>query len=740
MIKGMIPLKKIDTFSRQQKIAVSLLTVLGLLTGMAAESYHAASFVAVQEAAPEPTAETSAAPKAEDGALAMRFANLRSKLTTLSDDAYEPSPSVLNLAYYYPEGADESDVIHSYAGRVYQKLMTKDAQYLADLYDLGDTTPLAMARRLGLDESRVLGKYNPNDSAQSADNPASWQIGRFKNVNISFYDADGHRINEYSNVKDIMAMANVYTYAHDYLDAQAFENYCLTLYDQSHSYKITMGEVYYCSGCLNQTEEDEAKEAIEAEQKALQLEAELAKATERTSGERQGIDTAALASEAEALQEAETSAQSALEGPGVSSAAAESETSQYTESSAAESTVVNAQTQQASVQETKAQTLSETEGDSGAQVNENAAAQETTESAAETLPVSSELAEELTVANAASESAGTGAALSAASSSENESAAVQTGASESSAAQTADAQTAKAQAQSSASPEAIGPGVSSAAETSAAETESAESVQASTSSDAESLPSVSSSVNSEAKKNSYCPGHIDLYVTVTLRGFDDVNGLTTLEAAGAAADAEGGNWQGWTETAKSYAASMIAEDWFERYGLTISAINVRNPLTQEEISSYLSRLPEDVSAERRAVVEFALNSVGKVPYYYGGKASSQYYEGNHFGTVVAPDTRGRVLRGLDCSGWISWVYWSALGQRLSAQSTGTLVGCGKKIQRSELKAGDIIVRTGADAHVVMFLEWTSGGKFIGIHENGTSSNVSVAEMTANYPYYRSLLD
>ena len=103
--------------------------------------------------------------------------------------------------------------------------------------------------------------------------------------------------------------------------------------------------------------------------------------------------------------------------------------------------------------------------------------------------------------------------------------------------------------------------------------------------------------------------------------------------------------------------------------------------------------------------------------------------------------QGRILRGLDCSGWINWVYWSATGKSLAGESTGSLIGCGKRINRSALRPGDIIIRTGADSHVVMFLGWIGNGNFIGIHETGgVRNNVVVGEMTASWPYYRALLD
>ena len=72
----------------------------------------------------------------------------------------------------------------------------------------------------------------------------------------------------------------------------------------------------------------------------------------------------------------------------------------------------------------------------------------------------------------------------------------------------------------------------------------------------------------------------------------------------------------------------------------------------------MADLPADLSDTRRELIRYALSSVGKIPYHWGGKASRPDYNGNNFGTLVPADTEGRILKGLDCSGWINWVYWS----------------------------------------------------------------------------------
>ena len=87
------------------------------------------------------------------------------------------------------------------------------------------------------------------------------------------------------------------------------------------------------------------------------------------------------------------------------------------------------------------------------------------------------------------------------------------------------------------------------------------------------------------------------------------------------------------------------------------------------------------------------------------------------------------------------MYWSVTGERLEGSSTSGLILCGEKISRSELKPGDIIVRTGTNAHVVMFLSWSANGQMNVIHESSASvNNVTIKTMDAAWPYYRRLVD
>ena len=812
--------------NKKQIIIVSFVSLLLVVSAVAAD-------MLLKSAPAKPGDRTATASEAATPQTAERssyqYAQISSKLTEIVEDKpYEPSPDVLNLAYFYPEGADTDDVINSYAGRLYTELTTKEAQYMADIYDMSDRMPLNMAKQLGLPTSRVLGKYNPNDPSHDADNPATWTVNSFKNANVAFYDGDGNRINAYSAVKEIMAMASVYSYYHGIHDYETMRDYALKLWEHSHSYTISMGNVYYDSGCLNKTVQQEAEEAIEQEKQQQLLEESLAKRTavssggqpvnyETTAGPANDITETTPNDEATLfynLEEGETSGENAAE------AAPQAENSKISETGASLFSVNG-------TSESKNSSVNSTgdaaSGTSAAAASENASSAQTssdnssgnsagtqgaggTETAGNAAPQAAKPSEQTTAASAANaadtnanasekNTSATNSAGSASYSQKNDEAtfaafsktagmqglsyrgvaladnqeatffsggeAAQPAQSEAApaaqptAGQTAAAEPSQAGTQAETKRSGAGAAQSMTPETVPSEAQgtgqqggSAQTASQQTASQesaaqgAGSQEATMANAGNEAKTltRSYCPGHVDLYITVTIYGIDDANGLMKFDTIGNDEANFNDEWKGWTDEAKASARALNAEDWFKRYGLTISAINVRNPLTESEIDAYLARIPDTVSQQRKDVVSFALHSVGKVPYYWGGKPSAPRYEQNNYGTLVAPDTKGRVLRGLDCSGWVNWVYWSAFGQRLAGESTGTLIGCGERISRSELQPGDIIVRTGADAHVVMFLEWAGNGNMIVVHETGgVTNNVTVSEISANWPYYRKLI-
>ena len=236
-----------------------------------------------------------------------------------------------------------------------------------------------------------------------------------------------------------------------------------------------------------------------------------------------------------------------------------------------------------------------------------------------------------------------------------------------------------------------------------------------------------------------CPGHVDCTVLAVVKGTAEADSLfqtaDTLEAVKAS------GWTGWNADTRNMAGALLAQDWSQEYGLYTVDYPVKGLLNSQEIELYMSLVPEDASRQRKDFVRYALTSVGKIPYYWGGKPSAPGYTGNGFGSLTVPDEDGRLLKGLDCSGWINWVYWSVTGKGLGAQSTGTLLGCGSPVARDELLPGDICIRINPMAHVVIFLGWTAEGNMLCIQETtGNSNNVEVGTVTSNWESYRRILE
>ena len=282
---------------------------------------------------------------------------------------------------------------------------------------------------------------------------------------------------------------------------------------------------------------------------------------------------------------------------------------------------------------------------------------------------------------------------------------------------------------------AVGEPVGSMAASAAAEAETA---AVASFSDVSSIVSGASDTG-PADSSRTCPGHVDCTVLAVVKGTAEADSL--FQAADTLEAVKSSGWTGWNADTRNMAGALLAQDWSQEYGLYTVDYPVKGLLNSQEIELYMSLVPEDASRQRKDFVRYALTSVGKIPYYWGGKPSAPGYTGNGFGSLTVPDEDGRLLKGLDCSGWINWVYWSVTGKGLGAQSTGTLLGCGSPVARDELLPGDICIRFNPMAHVVIFLGWTAEGNMLCIQETtGNSNNVEVGTVTSNWESYRRILE
>lgn len=175
-----------------------------------------------------------------------------------------------------------------------------------------------------------------------------------------------------------------------------------------------------------------------------------------------------------------------------------------------------------------------------------------------------------------------------------------------------------------------------------------------------------------------------------------------------------------TEVLKPEYAQMLAE-LVGTYGGEVS-------LDEAQIRAMLAAMPKDVSAQRKAVVEKAYSLLGKVNYFWGGKSSAIGWD-SRWGTptrVTAPGSRstGTVRPyGLDCSGFVDWVFNNSLGYVIGhGGGAASQHDYCKPISWSEAQPGDLVFYPG-DTHVGVFVGKNSNGNPLIIHCASSQNNV-----------------
>ncbi|WP_026659372.1 C40 family peptidase [Butyrivibrio sp. AC2005] len=195
---------------------------------------------------------------------------------------------------------------------------------------------------------------------------------------------------------------------------------------------------------------------------------------------------------------------------------------------------------------------------------------------------------------------------------------------------------------------------------------------------------------------------------------------------------------------------LYNNDWNDIYGIDVYSDTTELPsgkgaLSEQQINEIIENIG-DVSEVREAFVNYAISYVGQISYYWGGKPDVSGWDGNGFGTVVDADYKGRSKKGLDCSGFVSWVYWSVTGIKPPGMSTNNLTkGLHlSQISYSQIKPGDIgfISAPGAKSnHVGIFVgidEDSGRGKWV--HCSGVPRNTVVLDTTNMFSVYYRMFD
>lgn len=240
-----------------------------------------------------------------------------------------------------------------------------------------------------------------------------------------------------------------------------------------------------------------------------------------------------------------------------------------------------------------------------------------------------------------------------------------------------------------------------------------------------------------------CYGHRDVDITIKIMTLEQVMASGSLpETKGKKYKAFVDKFAGWTDDNKEWARILCDGDWLDLYGTDPSGgtgYTAGAGMTDAEIAAIVGKYGS-VDATRLKICTEAMSFVGKIPYYWSGKASTKDEAGNHFGTTVAADSKGRTQKGLDCSGFVQWIVWRVTDIKIGA-STSTITSGMSKISASELQPGDLglMAEPGAASnHVGIFVGYNDSGQALWCHENSSSGNVAVNTTTCFKQFYKIL--
>lgn len=169
-------------------------------------------------------------------------------------------------------------------------------------------------------------------------------------------------------------------------------------------------------------------------------------------------------------------------------------------------------------------------------------------------------------------------------------------------------------------------------------------------------------------------------------------------------------------------------------------------ISQEEAMELMNGLPGDVSETRKAVVRQALTLVGKVNYFWGGKSlvigwDERWGQPTEVWAAGSPSTGTIRPYGLDCSGFVDWVFYNVSGGSYVLGHGGGVVTqhvyC-QDIPWDQAQPGDLIFYPD-DSHAGIVGGWDDAGNMMVIHCASGMNNVVITGAsgfaTVGRPYY-----
>ena len=162
-------------------------------------------------------------------------------------------------------------------------------------------------------------------------------------------------------------------------------------------------------------------------------------------------------------------------------------------------------------------------------------------------------------------------------------------------------------------------------------------------------------------------------------------------------------------------------------GLIGSLLNIT-----ADAKDVLLNLPKDLSPEREEVIRTACSLVGKVNYFWGGKSLVLGWD-SRWGRLTEVTASGNSTTGtyrpygLDCSGFVDWVFYNATdGGYIIGHGGGVMAQhsyC-TSITWAEAQIGDLVFYP-EDSHVGIVCGWDESGNILILHCASGYNNVVI---------------
>ena len=155
-------------------------------------------------------------------------------------------------------------------------------------------------------------------------------------------------------------------------------------------------------------------------------------------------------------------------------------------------------------------------------------------------------------------------------------------------------------------------------------------------------------------------------------------------------------------------------------------------ISQEDAIELLENLPDDLDPERKAVVETAVQLVGRVSYFWGGKSLTLGWD-DRWGvptevTAAGSGSTGTIRPfGLDCSGFVDWTFYNATnGSYYPGRGGGaaTQHSYCTNIAWSDAQPGDLVFYPD-DSHVGIVGGRDADGNLLIVHCSGGANGVVI---------------